>query len=136
MTGITETISLTKCVLIPAASGVPITVDLDVSVSAKNADILRALGNPKGTPTFIGKWVLDSDFGFELTSEEEPDEIILMKLTKETADVLCLAENEYTLPSPFENETVFGNILLVKMNFSIQVLDFTVEEYKSLFKLN
>lgn len=80
-------------------------IQLDLSPHVNEAHIL--LGR---YPTFIGQW---------------PEiDVVIMK--SEIGDI----PNENDLPSPFENEVVFGPILLIRMDENSEPQHFTLEEYK------
>ena len=62
-----------------------------------------------GRGTFVGQW---------------PEiDVVIMKA------VVASVKNENVLPPPFHEETVLGNILLVRMDENSEPQDFTKEEY-------
>ena len=67
-----------------------------------------------GRATFIGQW---------------PDiDVVIMKPEKPG-----LLKNENILPKPFEDEEVYGKILLMRMDENSDPQDLTVDEYILLF---
>ena len=97
---------MNKAILIHESLGAIEEVYLDIS-PAKN-QIFLLLGGPQ---TFIGQW---------------PDiDVVIMKAENATM------KNENKLPYPFNNEEVYGKILLVRMDENSDPQDFTIEEYES-----
>ena len=96
---------MVNCVLISEEEG-HIT---DVQVCIKGNDLFKIL---KGTATFIGQL-------------PETD-IVIMKCDTSYFE---LTENRNILPEPFQNEKVFGPILLIRMDENAEPQDFTVLEY-------
>jgi len=80
--------------------------EIDLDIDPRKNEIFQLLS---GTPTFIGQWV-DLD-------------VVIMK--PQYGEKL----NNNQLPSPFNNEEVFGSILLVRMDENSDPRDFTLEEY-------
>lgn len=96
---------MVKAILIREELDVIEEIDLDIS-PAKN-EIFKLLG---GSQTFIGQW----------------PEIDVVILKSEDNKV----KNENTLVHPFDNEEVYGKILLVRMDENSEPRDFTLQEYR------
>ena len=96
---------MVKAILIREELNVIEEIDLDIS-PAKN-EIFKLLG---GAQTFIGQW----------------PEINVVILKSEDNKV----RNENTLVHPFDNEKVYGKILLVRMDENSEPQDFTLQEYR------
>ena len=74
-------------------------------------EIFKILGGPA---TFIGQW---------------PEiDVVLLKCTSSHI------KNMNSIPPPFENETVFGKILLIRMDKYSEPNDFTLDEYTEFIK--
>ena len=82
--------------------------EIDLDIDPRKNEIFQLLS---GTPTFIGQWT-DLD-------------VVIMK--PQHGEKL----NNNQLPTPFNNEEVFGSILLVRMDENSDPRDFTLEEYFS-----
>ncbi len=95
---------MTKAVLINEEKGDVIDIELDID-PVKN-EIFKLLG---GAATFIGQW-------------PELEEVIV-KCTKGGI------KNMNNIPPPFENDVVFGKILLIRMDKYSEPKDFTLGEY-------
>jgi hypothetical protein len=84
---------------------------IDIDIDPSKNEIFKVLS---GRATFIGQW---------------PDiDVVIMK--PESSGVL---RNENILPKPFEDEEVYGKILLMRMDENSDPQDFTVDEYMLLF---
>jgi hypothetical protein len=83
--------------------------DVQITVSNRSNDLFRVL---KGTATFIGQWP-------EL-------EVVIMKCRESNFQLL---KNINKLPPPFQDEEVFGPILLIRMDSDSEPQDFTVQEF-------
>jgi hypothetical protein len=88
--------------------------EIDLDISPERNEIYNILG---GRATFVGQW-------------EQLDVVII----KRASDDGSLNLNK--LPSPFYDETIFGPILLVRMDEESENQDFTLPEYTdfSLFR--
>lgn len=102
---------MNKVILIHETKGSIEEIYLDIS-PVKN-QIFLLLGGPQ---TFIGQW---------------PDiDVVIMKAENATT------KNENELPHPFNNEDVYGKILLVRMDENSEPQDFTLNEYESFSNRN
>ena len=101
---------MVKCVLIGESWG-----DIRVIDSPLQRDIYTLL---KGPGTFIGQY--------------EHVDVVIMKCRDSIFD---LELNQNTLPEPYQNEQVFGPILLVRMNENSEPEDFTLQEFLTLYRL-
>ena len=81
--------------------------EIDLDISPERNEIYNILG---GRATFVGQW-------------EQLDVVII----KRASDDGSLNLNK--LPSPFYDETIFGPILLVRMDEESENQDFTLPEY-------
>lgn len=98
-----------KSVLICEDEGNIIEIDLDISPE-KN-EIFK---NLKGSATFIGQW---------------PEiDVVIMKCDSSVFDLML---NHNKLPKPFDEEVVFGPILLLRMDENVDHQDFTLDEYNT-----
>ncbi len=96
--------SMTKAILIHETQGDIQEIDLDID--PKKNEIFKLLGGPQ---TFIGQW---------------PDiDVVIMK-----TDSACIT-NENRLQPPFNEETVHGKILLVRMDENSDPQDYTLDEF-------
>lgn len=97
---------MNKAILIHETKGCVEEIHLDISPT-KN-QIFLMLGGPQ---TFIGQW---------------PDiDVVILKAENAST------KNENELPHPFNNEEVYGKILLVRMDENSDPQDFTIKEYES-----
>jgi hypothetical protein len=84
---------------------------IDIDIDPSKNEIFKLLS---GRATFIGQW---------------PDiDVVIMKPEKPG-----LLKNENILPKPFEDEEVYGKILLMRMDENSDPQDLTVDEYMLLF---
>ena len=98
---------MTKAILIGVDRYDIKEIDLDID-PAKN-EISRIFS---GQATFIGQW---------------PDiQVVILKPAIEHTQ-----KNKHILPYPFSDVTVYGPILLVRMDENADPRDFTLQEYKS-----
>ena len=96
---------MNKAILIREKLGDVVEINLDIA-PYKN-EIFKIL---EGRQTFIGQW---------------PDiDVVIMK--PEDGKV----KNENTLPHPFNDEEIYGKILLVRMDEHSEPRDFTLREYR------
>jgi hypothetical protein len=96
---------MNKAILIREKQGDMKEINLDIAPH-KN-EIFKIL---EGRQTFIGQW---------------PEiDVVIMK--PEDGKV----KNENILPHPFNNENVYGKILLVRMDEQSEPRDFTLREYR------
>jgi hypothetical protein len=95
---------MVKCVLIQESLG-----DIQEIETPLGQDLYTIL---KGTSTFIGQY--------------EHLNVVIMKCRE---SFVSLEKNQNTLFHPFENEEVYGPILLVKMNEDAHPEDFTLDDY-------
>lgn len=84
--------------------------EIDVNIHPKLNQIFRIL---KGTATFIGQ-LPETDIVI-LKADDSPFELTL---------------NRNKLPPPFDNEVVYGPILLVRMDHNADHQDLRLEEYR------
>lgn len=97
----------TKAILIHEEIGNMTEIDLDID--PKKNEIYKILS---GRGTFIGQW---------------PEiDVVIMK------GVVWGLVNKNILPPPFDNEEVFGKILLIRMDEDSEPKDFTMEEFIAL----
>ena len=102
---------MTRAILIKEQFGDIREIELDIDPRKNEIFLLLS-----GSPTFIGQW---------------PDlDVVIMKA--QYANNI----NNNILPSPFENEEVYGSILLVRMDENSDPRDFTLEEYLSFVRRN
>jgi hypothetical protein len=101
---------MVKCVLIGEDFG-----DIQEIESPLQKDLYTLL---KGPGTFIGQYSSAS--------------VVIMKCRE---SIFELKMNQNTLPVPYENEEVFGPILLVRMNEYAEPEDFTLQEFVTLYRL-
>jgi hypothetical protein len=94
-------------VLLSEHTDVPIQIDMDID--PKKNEVYDILG---GRATFIGQ-LLNTD-------------IVVIKA------VNGKGRNKHILPFPFNEEVVYGSILLVRMDANANHQDLTVEEYMTL----
>jgi len=95
-------IRMNKAILIHETKGCIEEIYLDIS------QIYLLLG---GSQTFIGQW---------------PDiDVVILKAE------MASTKNANELPYPFNNEEVYGKVLLVRMDEHSEPQDFTLEEYES-----
>lgn len=100
---------MTKAILIHEERGHIIDIEIDID-PVKN-EIFKILGGPA---TFIGQW---------------PEiDVVLLKCTRGHV------KNMNSIPFPFENEVVFGKILLIRMDKHSEPNDFTLDEYTEFIK--
>ncbi len=83
-------------------------VEIDLNISLKENQIFKLL---KGTGTFIGQWP-DSD-------------VVIMKCKESMFE---LQKNENTLAEPFDEDTVYGPILFIRMDENADHQDLTLAE--------
>ena len=84
---------------------------IDIDIDPSKNEIFKLF---TGRATFIGQW---------------PDiDVVIMKPEKPG-----LLKNENILPKPFEDEEVYGKILLMRMDENSDPQDLTVDEYMLLF---
>lgn len=85
--------------------------EIEIDIDPTKNEIFKFLGGPQ---TFIGQW---------------PDiDVVIMK-----AESSGIIKNVNILPNPFEDEEVYGKILLMRMDENSDPQDFTVDEYLLLF---
>lgn len=85
--------------------------EIEIDIDPTKNEIFKFLGGPQ---TFIGQW---------------PDiDVVIMK-----AESSGIIKNVNILPKPFEDEEVYGKILLMRMDENSDPQDFTVDEYLLLF---
>jgi len=102
---------MTRAILIKEQFGDIREIELDIDPRKNEIFLLLS-----GSPTFIGQW---------------PDlDVVIMKA--QYANNI----NNNILPPPFENEEVYGSILLVRMDENSDPRDFTLEEYLSFVRRN
>jgi hypothetical protein len=96
-----------KAVLISEEEG-NIT-EIDINISSEKREIFKIL---KGSATFIGQW---------------PDlDVVIMKCRE---SVFELMENRNILPKPFDEERIYGPVLLIRMDVNSDPQDFRLCEY-------
>ena len=81
--------------------------EIDLDISPERNEIYNILG---GRATFVGQW-------------EQLDVVIIKRASGDGS------LNLNKLPSPFHDETIFGPILLVRMDEESENQDFTLPEY-------
>ena len=102
---------MTRAILIKEQFGDIREIELDIDPRKNEIFLLLS-----GSPTFIGQW---------------PDiDVVIMKA--QYANNI----NNNILPPPFENEEVYGSILLVRMDENSDPRDLTLEEYLSFVRRN
>ena len=101
---------MVKCVLIGESLG-----DIQVIESPLQKDIYTLL---KGPGTFMGQY--------------DHVDVVIMKCRE---SIFELELNQNKLPEPYQNEQVFGPILLVRMNENSEPEDFTLQEFLTLYRL-
>tara|TARA_B100000767_G_C19752629_1_gene531456 strand:+ start:1386 stop:1685 length:300 start_codon:yes stop_codon:yes gene_type:complete len=98
---------MTKAVLINEELGNVKQIEIDID--PRKNEIFKILS---GRATFIGQW---------------PDiDVVLVKCV-EAAKL-----NENVLPPPFQDEEVYGKIILIRMDENSEPRDFTLKEFQSL----
>ena len=84
---------------------------IHIDIEPSKNEVFKILS---GRATFIGQW---------------PDiDVVIMK-----AESSGIIKNMNILPKPFEDEEVYGKILLMRMDENSDPQDFTVDEYLLLF---
>jgi len=102
---------MTRAILIKEQFGDIREIELDIDPRKNEIFLLLS-----GSPTFIGQW---------------PDlDVVIMKA--QYANNI----NNNILPPPFENEEVYGSILLVRMDENSDPRDLTLEEYLGFVRRN
>jgi hypothetical protein len=98
------TLQMTKAVLIHEE--IDRVTEIDVDIDPIKKEIFQIL---QGPATFIGQW---------------PEiDVVILKCVRGNV------KNLNTLPTPFDNESVCGKILLMRMDKESEPKDFTSEEY-------
>lgn len=83
--------------------------EIDLDIDPEKNQIMQIFGSQA---TFIGQW---------------PDiDVVILKSVNEDGDI-----NKNILPHPFTDITVYGPVLLVRMDENSEPCDFTLKEYKS-----
>jgi hypothetical protein len=95
---------MTRAVIIHENLGDIEEIELDLSPHVNEAHLVLMRH-----PTFIGQW----------------PEIDVVVMKSEIGTV----HNENSLPSPFDEEDVFGPVLLIRMDENSEPQDFTLDEY-------
>jgi hypothetical protein len=90
--------------------------EIDVDISPEKNEIYRIL---RGKATFLGQW---------------PEKSVVI-LTCESSP-FDLKMNVNRLPRPFTNMTVFGRIILIRMDEDSEPQDFTLKEYHEMTKVS
>lgn len=98
---------MTKAVLIHEEMGNVEQIEIDID--PKKNEIFKILS---GRATFIGQW---------------PDIDVVIVKCVEAATL-----NENVLPPPFQDEEVYGKIILIRMDENSEPRDFTLKEFQSL----
>lgn len=98
---------MTKAVLIHEEMGNVEQIEIDID--PKKNEIFKILS---GRATFIGQW---------------PDIDVVIVKCVEAAKL-----NENVLPPPFQDEEVYGKIILIRMDENSEPNDFTLKEFQSL----
>ena len=83
---------------------------IHIDIEPSKNEVFKILS---GRATFIGQW----------------PEIDVVILKPENSGII---KNENILPKPFEDEEVYGKILLVRMDENSDPQDFSLDEYLSL----
>ena len=90
--------------------------EIDVDISPEKNEIYRIL---RGKATFLGQW---------------PEKSVVI-LTCESSP-FDLKMNVNRLPRPFTNMSVFGRIILIRMDEDSEPQDFTLKEYHEMTKMS
>jgi len=90
--------------------------EIEVDISPEKNEIYRIL---RGKATFLGQW---------------PEKSVVI-LTCESSP-FDLKMNVNRLPRPFTNMTVFGRIILMRMDENSEPQDFTLKEYHEMTKMS
>tara|TARA_Y100000389_G_scaffold168079_1_gene173583 strand:+ start:182 stop:481 length:300 start_codon:yes stop_codon:yes gene_type:complete len=98
---------MTKAVLINEELGNVKQIEIDID--PRKNEIFKILS---GRATFIGQW---------------PDIDVVIVKCVEAAKL-----NENKLPQPFQDEEVYGKIILIRMDENSEPRDFTLKEFQSL----
>ena len=98
---------MTKAVLIHEEMGNVEQIEIDID--PRKNEIFKILS---GRATFIGQW---------------PDiDVVIVKCVE------AAKFNENVLPPPFQDEEVYGKIILIPMDENSEPRDFTLKEFQSL----
>ena len=88
--------------------------EINIDISPEKCEIFKIL---RGKASFVGQW-------------PEKDVVIL----KCDDSIFDLEVNENRLPRPFTNMTVYGRILLLRMDDNADPQDFTLKEYHKMIR--
>ena len=80
--------------------------EIDIDLDPNKYEVFLTLGGPA---TFVGQW--------------EDIQVVIMKSVRHEV------YNHNKLPKPFDNEEVYGPMLLVRMDDTAEPKDFTLDEY-------
>jgi len=85
--------------------------EIHVDISPHKNEIFKIL---RGKASFLGQW---------------PDEQVVIIKTEPDESLTDLTLNTNRLPRPFTNMSVYGRILLIRMDENADPQDFTLKEY-------